>query len=317
MAIPTTTQTLNTFIASVAENRRPGLVDNFYGSAPLWARIKSRNSVRLRGGTEIRENYVYNSFPATSYGRGDTFNTEVREFATTMIFNWKFSMSPVNLDVIDIDLNESPERVFDLVDAAMENGELSIVDDLSTQLFADGTGNASKDIGGLAIAVSQTGTYGGIARDTTAGSPGNAIRAGAEDTTGGALSLANVNVQFGNTVVGREKPDLLVTTQVLWNRFWERSQPSERNTPEDLRDIGFEAVRLNSAAVTVDSHCPTGFIYLLNTKHFILYVHRKWDMKFRGFMEPTNQQRMIGQLIHWCELVNRGPRFSGVMSGVT
>jgi hypothetical protein len=34
-------------------------------------------------------------------------------------------------------------------------------------------------------------------------------------------------------------------------------------------------------------------------------------------MEPTNQQRAIGQLIFWGELICRAPRFQGVASGLT
>lgn len=317
MAIPTKTLTLNTFFSSTAENRRPELVETWTTSAPLISRLRRKDTIKLRGGTDIRTTHIYQGFPANSYGRGTEFDTSSQEFATTMIFDWKFVYSPVNLDVIDVDLNDSPEQIFDLVDAAMENGELSLVDELADQLFGDGTGNSGLDIDGLANAITRSTSiaYGGITRTSTG--LGSSILAGAEDTTGGALSLALINSVFGSAVVGRKKPDLLVTTQTLWNRIWERSQPSERNEPGDLRDIGFETVRINSATVTVDSHCPAGYIYGLNTDYFEFYVHRKWDFRFRGFMEPTNQQKQIGQLIAWCNLVCRGPRFQFVMTGLT
>jgi hypothetical protein len=263
-------------------------------------------------------NHIYATFPASSYGRGTEFDTETREFATSMRFDWKFSYAPVNLDIIDVELNDSPEQTFDLVDAAMENGELSLIDDISTQLFADGTGNTSQDMSGLAIAVSRTGTYGGITRGTTA--PGSEIRAAVEDTTGGPLALASTNSQMQTCTVAKKKPDLLVTTQTLWNRIWERSQPSERTqmaNAGDARDIGFDFVRFNGAKVVVDTHCPTGFLYYLNTEYFELRAHRRWDFRFRGPMEPTNQQRAIGQLIFWGELICRAPRFQGVASGLT
>jgi hypothetical protein len=322
MATPTKTLTLNTFYAATYENRRPGLVDNFFGSAPLLAYIRKRENVLLRGGRDIQENFVYSSFAASSYGRGTEFDTTTKEFSTTMIFNWKFIYAPVNLDVIDVDLNDSPEQVFDLVEAAMETGELSLIDNLSTQLFADGSGNGSLDIDGLANAISRTTTvsYGGITRSSTAGTPGNALLAGAENTTGGALSLAQVNADYGSCVIAREKPDLIVTTQTLWNRIWERSQPSERTEMRgsaEERNLGFESVRLNAADVTVDSHCPSGNLYLINTKWWRFYTHQKWDFRFRGFNEPTNQQRMIGQLIVWGNLVCRSPRLQGYESGLT
>lgn len=317
MAVPSRTQTLNTFVAATAENRRPGLVDNFFNSASLFVYLKKRHSVALRGGEVIKENYVYTGFNSSSYGRGDEFDSSVTEFATSLTFNWKHVYAPCNLDVIDIDLNDSPQRVFDIVEATMENAELSLVNEVATQIFADGTGNSSKDFDGLGNAVSQSGSYGGITRSSTSGTPGYAIRAGVADTTGGALSMASLNSNYGSCVIGREKPDLLVTTQTLWNRIWERSQPSERVTPEDLRDIGYEAVRFNGAVVTVDSHCPSGYVYFLNTKYFRMYVHSKWDLRFRGFGEPTNQQRAIGQLALWGNLICRAPRMQGYANGLT
>ena len=319
MPAPTRTETLNSFIVSTGQNRRPGLVDQFYGSMPFLARLRSKDATRVRGGSDIRENFIYAGFTAGSYGRGDTFDTGVTEFTTAMRFDWKFAYGALNLNVIDVDLNDSPEQTFDLVEAAMENAELSLLDDLSDQIFSDGTGNVSKDFDGLANAVSRSTSvaYGGITRSATASTPGAALRSGADDSTGGALSLAAVNVQFGSTVVGKEKPDLIVTTQTLWNRIWERSQPSERNNAEADRDIGFETVRLNSAYVTVDSHCPSGFLYLLNTGWWRLYVHNKWDFRLRGPMQPTSQQLEIGQIIVWGNLVCRSPRLQGVMSGLT
>lgn len=315
MAIPTRTETLNTFVASTANVRRKELVDNFFASAALLVRMRKRNAVPLRGGAEIRVPHIYTGFPASSYGRGDAFDTSTTEFSTVMRFQWKFSYAPVNLDVVDVDLNDAPEQVFDLVDAAMETAELSLIDDISTQLYADGTGNASKDIEGLAIAVSRTGTYGGIVRGTD--SQGASIRAAYEDTAGGALTLATMNTNHGTATIAREQIDLYVTTQTLWSRIWERTQPSERNSPGDLRDIGFQTVRFNGADVTVDSHVPSGFLYGLNTKSFDLYTHRRWDFRFRGFMEPTNQQRMIGQVIWWGNLVCKSPRLNGVASGLS
>lgn len=319
MPPPSRTETLNNLVTSTFENRRPGLVDQFFGSAPLLAYIRKRENVSLKGGTDIRENFVYADFPASSYGRGTEFDTSTKEFSTAMVFDWKFNYTPVNLDVIDVDLNDSAEAIFDLVEAAMETGELSMIDEMSSQLFSDGTGNGGLDMDGLANAVSRSTSvaYGGITRSATAGTPGAALRAGVESTTGGALSLAQTNSDYGSCVIGREKPDLIVTTQTLWDRFWERSQASERNKPESDRDIGFESVRFNAADVTVDSHCPSGFLYYLNTKWWKYYTHSKWDFRFRGFMEPTNQQRQIGQVISWGDVICRSPRLQGVASGLT
>ena len=315
MANPTRTETFTSFVSSTADHRRKDLVDNYFTSAPLLIFLRKRNQIKLKGGKQITTPHVYDQFAASSYGHGDEFDTTTKDFATTLVFDWKFSYAPINLDVIDVDLNDSPEQTFDLVDAAMEVAELSLVDDLSDQLVADGTGNSNKDLDGLAIAVSRTGTYGGLARGTD--SQGSSIRAAFEDSAGGTLTLANMNDNYGTAIIARERPELIATTQTLFNRVWERSQGSERNSSEELRKIGFSSVSFNGAQVMVDSHIPSGFMYFLNTKWFDYYVHQKWAFKFRGFLEPTNQQRQIGQLIIWSNLVCRSPRLQGVLSGLS
>ena len=317
MAVLAQTDTFTNFVTSTARNRRGGLIDNFFKSNPVFALIKRQKSVSLDGGESIFENFVYAGMGGGSYGRNSQFDTTIKEFSTAIRFNWKFNYAPVNLSTIDVELNDSPQRVFNLVDAAMKNAEITLMDNMGTQLYADGTGNGNLDIDGLGNGVSQSGAYGGITRETTAATPGLALRSGADDTTGGQLALANINVQFGNCVVGREKPNLIPTTQLLWNKIWARSQPSERTTSEVMRDIGFESVRFNGADVTVDSHVPSGNLYLLNTSEHVLYVHRKWDMRFRGFMEQVNQQTQIGQQIIWSNYIVRSPRTSGKMSGIT
>ena len=97
--------------------------------------------------------------------------------------------------------------------------------------------------------------------------PGYSILAAAEDTTSGVLSFTTLNTNWRRGPRPHQ-PDLLVTTQSIWNTIWERSQPSERNSAGDLREIGYRTVRFNSAIVTVDSHVPTGYICGLNTDYF-------------------------------------------------
>lgn len=315
MANPSFTQTLNTFVASTAQNRRPDLVDNWTNSATLFTMLAKKNKIKVKGGQFIQVPHTYAGFPSSSYGRNSSFDTSISDFATALVFNWKFAYAPCNLNEIDVELNDSPEQTFDLVEAAMENAELSLVDELATQLYGDGTGNGGLDLDGLAIAVSRSGTYGGLARGTDA--QGASIRAAFENTSFGPFSLANLNTQYGTAAKGRMKPDLIVTDQTVWNYIWTASQPSERSTPGDEREIGFEYVRFNGAYVTVDSHQTAGYLHALNTNMFELFAHPKWDFRFRGFMSPTNQQTAIGQLIAWLCLVCRGPRYNGVLGGIT
>ena len=312
----TRTEVLNTFTASTAKYQRKSVIDAFFGSNTVLAGIKKHDSLKVQGGSEIVEDFIYAGFNGGSFGRGQTFNTDVTEFVEPMHFDWKGAYAPVVVDGFDAALNQGKERVFSIVKATMENAHLTLNNDLGTQIFADGTGNSGNDIDGLGNAVSRTGTYGGVTRASTGA--GAAIRAAQEDTTGGALSYGNVNTVFGNTVVANETPDLMPTTQTLRNVIWSHSQPSERASGgDDIREIGFNGVRFNGAVVVVDSHCPAGFLYFLNMKWFTLYMLTNWDFKLRGMFETHDTFTQVGQVIAILNLVCRAPRFQGVMSGLS
>lgn len=314
----TRTQALNTFTTSTAEIRRKELIDATFNSSTVLSGLKKSGKVMSRGGTEIHVNFIFAGFDGGSFGRGSTFNTDVKEFVEPMIFDFKGAYAPVVIDGFDSTLNEGKERVYDIVTATMENAELTLIDDLSTQIFADGSGNSNMDFDGLANAVSRSTSvsYGGVTRSTTGA--GSKIRAAVEDTTGGALSYAALNEAYGDTTIANEVPDLIPTTQTLRNRIWERSQPSERNSGgDDIRKVGFSGVSFNGATVVVDSHCPTGFLYLLNMKWWSMYIHTSWDFKLRGMFETHDAFSSVGQLIVIGNLICRAPRFQGVMIGLT
>ena len=118
------------------------MIDNFFRSAPLIARLYKKNSIKVKGGTEIRVSHIYAGFPAQSHGRGTEFDTSSREFATTLVFDWKYLYAPSQPRRDRHRTERQPRRRSStLVDSAMENGELSLVDEMATQIFGDGSGN--------------------------------------------------------------------------------------------------------------------------------------------------------------------------------
>lgn len=311
---------LNTFTASTFSERRPDLVDNFFGSAPFWAWMRRRMSIKLQGGRNIKETSLYKGVTAKSFGKRTaltgSFDTAIPDFASELTFEFSFNYAAANVSGVEEMLNDGPRQVFSIVDATFQNAEISLVDQLSTQVNASGGG---LDMDGFGNAISRnTGvTYGGVTRSTTAGTQGAAIRSAVEDTGVGALTLALLNTAFGTCTVGQERPDLIVTTQTLKNNLWVLSQSSERNAPEDTRDLGFSDLRFNGAAVTVDSHTVSGFINLLNTKWWRLYVHTRGDFRLRQPGSKVEQWDSINQVIFVGDAVCVAPRLQGSMAGVS
>lgn len=314
MALPIDGRQFNNVLATTFDAKLPRLIDAFFRSNPLFVRLHSRDAIKHDGGASIRTPLIYTDLGGGSYGKGDTFDTSFREFMTDLLLNWKRNYAPIVLDNLETAMNSGVARVIDLVDAVMETAKMTLANNCGTQSFGDGTGNGAKDMDGLAIAVASTGTYGGIVRDGSL--QGNAVTAQV-NSVGGAFSLSMVNTSMGTATVGAEKPDLIITTQTIWNKFWDRIQPAQRFGSEDMKKAGMESIQFNGCDVVVDSHCPDGFIYLLNTKYVEFWIMTGNDFKIRGPFDVYNQDSFIGQCILYSNLVVPNPRMQARISNVT
>jgi len=272
---------------------------------------------------------LYNGLPTTSYGKGDTFGTSFTEFLTDLQFQWKRIATVINIDHMDVRKNMgSAAQILNYVEVLAKNAVMSLKNEVGVELYGDGTGNSSKNWDGLLNGIddgttfntnggtSYT-TYGGITRSTTTGDPGNAINAynlGGPNSAQ-TFSLGLINSAYGNVRFDDAKVDLIVCQQPIWNKFWDRVQPADRNAAGPLREVGFETIRFNGAEVIVDSHCPATTVFGLNTAFIELwlmdgvdFVRRGQDFGPNGF-PVFNQDAFVDQLIVYGNLIIPGPRY--------
>ena len=323
MAPPTLTYTLDNVGTSTIEKRLPGLIDGFYKSNPLAMRLLQQDRIMTEGGRDIRQRIIYTRKPGGSYAGSDSFDTSRKESRTEMVFNWKQYYVDISLDGIDLLKNAGESQISDLVQDEMDEAQMTAPDIIGDDVFLDGTGNAGKAITGLRAAFDDGTTYttyGGITRSTTANTPGKAV-SGNVSTTATTFSLSQMNTYMGSATVGNQKPNLIITTQALWNKWWERAQPAQRFGPGDSRGslaaVGFSTIEFNGAEVTVDGHCPASSIYFINTNFVKMVIHssRMWEPT--GWKYPTNQDSAIQQLLWAGELVVQSPRLQYLATAVS
>lgn len=316
-------RTLGEIAAMTIDYRIPDLIDNFFQSNPLIVKLLGRDKVEVDGGDKIRQPVIYGKLPGGSYTDLDTFDTSRKETVSDMLFDWKQKYVNITISGLEGLKNSGAAKIRDQANYKMDNASMTGADMLGTSIFGDGTADAGKDITGLRAAVDDGTTYttyGGITRSTVAGTEGKAV-SGNVDTTGGVFSLGFMNTKWGVAVVANEKPDLICTTQTIWNKWWDRVQPAQRfnagTGTNQMANAGFDVIRHNGADVVVDSHCPAGQVYFLNTKWIRFITHTKRQWTFTGWKYPTNQDAMIGQLLWAGELVVQSPRLQSLVTNVT
>jgi len=320
MAPPTLSYLLDNVATSTMEKRLPGVVDGFFLSNPFAQRLLKLDNIKLEGGKDIRSRYIYADKPSSWYSGLDLLPIEQKESRTEMIFNWKQHNVPVLLSGLDLLKNAGAEKISDLVQDEMDEVQMTAANEMGKAVFGDGS-DPKKLTGIRAICDDGTtvASYGGITRSSTEGNPGYPLR-GVVSTAGTTFSLDAMNIAMQSGVIGAEKPDLILTTTALWNKWWARAQPSQRFNATDANrpvNIGFSQIEMNGAAVVVDSHCPAGYVYFLNMKWIKLVIHSKRFFSFTDWMYPTNQDSALKRMYFAGELVCKSPRLQVLYTNVT
>lgn len=343
MALPTDSRAINNILATTLDAQLAEITDNFFNTNALFQKLflqfkAGYNTIKYRGGAEIRSAIQYAGMPSFMYEKGTTFDTSQTEFLTSLQFQWRRACALINLDHMDVRKNMGDEsQIIDYVAAVAQNGVNAVYNMIGYRIYGSqpnaSTGvteanstptvdpiSGAAAIDGLYNGVSATGTYGGITRSSTFSTPGWALVSNVTNASSAPFSLDLAQAAYGNATFANDQPDLIVTTQKQFNAFWQRAQPQDRNAPGPLRDIGFRTVKFNQAEVIVDSHCLPGYMYFLNTKYIEVWIMEGVDFVRRsgeplGFPVPT-QDAFVDQLIAYLNLIIPGPRYQSLLYGL-
>lgn len=343
MGLPSDIQLLNNLATTTLEERLQDIQDNFFTTNALVAKLfhlygKGLDVLKERGGgVKIVEPILYRNIPSETYDGNSTFNTAKHEFLTALQFQWRRAYTPVNFDAQELAQNAANDEVqfLSLVDATADAAYMSLLDLLGYQFYGttqntSGTVIVNPAITGtdwdglynaLDVSTGTYTTYGGIQRSATLGDPGYAINAQVFNEASAPLTKAALQQAYNACVFNNSKPDIGLTTRLLYNELWERTEAQDRNPPGPLRDVGFDTIRFNGAEVVADDHIEAGTFYWLTAPSWRLWLMEGRDMvrraKLYGFDDrgfPVhNQDKFVDQLIISGNLVCASPRLNAKM----
>jgi len=297
--------------AHVQDKYIPTLQDQFYNSTPLMAQLMSKAKVIYDSGRKIAQPVLYGELPSGWYTGLDTFDISKTEVTTLAKWAWKQMYVDVTLDGTTLLQVEGDEKVLSIVASQMEAASKTFTRRFTQAIFAD---KGAKAIDEVVLAMATTGTYGEISKDDNSWWRGNV------DSTGGAFDMSMLQTQYGACSDAMVHPDLIVTTQAIYNKIWARTQPQQRgnldNTP-GIAHIGFTGIAFNQASIVVDRECPAGYIFLFNTDFWKLVVHRRRNMYWTDKKIPINQDAYVRQLLWAGALICQAPRWQAYISNVS
>jgi hypothetical protein len=309
-------------IATTLKNYTPKLEDNVFGAKVLLWIIKAAGIARdLGGGTNIVKPLIYaGNSNVGSYEDDDVFATAANTGISAAEFDWKQFYGLVHFTGIELAQNKSSEALLSLMQARLQQVELTMADALNAMLWDDGSGNSGKDLMGLAGIVGSgnpsVGNLGDI--DATANAYWRSTQTPA--TSANTLALADMRTIYNTVSEGNDHPTNIVTTQTGFESYEALLTDQIRYEDTKMGDAGFQNLMFKGAPVAFDDDADvfTGTtgdapMWYLNSKYLELSKLAGVWFKPSDLLQPTNQDAFYKHLLCYGNLVVTNRKRHGVL----
>lgn len=331
-------------ITTTIESRTGELANNWENNNALLRKVRSKGNVKpFSGGSLILQEIGYTDpsmINANSYSGYEIINIAPNSPISSAQFGIKQYAGAVSMSGLEMLQNSGKEAFIDLMEGRMQIGEGQLFNRMDYDMYQDGTGNASKNITGLALAVPDdptTGTYGGIPRGTYNFWRSQYYR-GVTDG-GAAVSAANIQAYMTTLALrcvrGNNKPDLWIADGTYFGFYVNSLQAIQRiqsSNGDGKSGAGFGpelAFYGGGMAATVcmgggisgavsptqlTSGATANHMWALNTDFIFWRPHRDRNfVPIGGERQSVNQDAVVKLFGVAGNLTSNGPQFSGVL----
>ena len=293
-------------LSTTLKNYVPKLTDNIFSARPLFYALTNGQTIRrISGGAKIVVPVIYGTnSTAGSYSGVDTIDTTAQTGISAAEYDWRQYAATVTINGMEEAKNNGEAQIIDLLEGKIFQTQETIIENMNTMFWGDGTGNGGKDMNGLNKLVGTGLTVGGIdATDADNSWWRSTLRNGPLDAGAGVLSQAAMASVYNTVSVGNDQPTIIITDQDEYEAYESLLEGQIRYTDTDVADGGFQNLLFKGAPVTFDSDSNLdGKMFFLNTKYLQLVAHSDVWFKPTPFVRPTNQDAVFSQLLVYGEL---------------
>lgn len=300
-------------LSTTLANYRDQLTDNIFTARPLTYFLMDKGRIRmLNGGTKIVEPLIYgNNTTVGSYSGFDSLSLAPQAGITAAEYEWKQYAASISISGIEEAKNNGEQEIINLLEAKIMQAEESMREGFNQMFFSNGSGNGGKDWNGLGNLVEASGTVGGIDRST------ETWWRSYEENTATALTLAQMATAYNTVSVGNDHPDMILTTQTLFEKYEALLVPNLRFTDTRTADAGFQNLLYKAAPVAYDVHAPAGTMFFLNSKYLTLVGHSgKWFAQ-TSFVSPEDVDAKYALILCYGNLTCRNAKKQGKLTAKT
>lgn len=326
----TRTEQIDYLYSSTWANRTKEIQDNIFKSQVFLAWLMANNRIKTKpgGGLHIEERLLYGKNTTfKSVGKGGTVDVNPLDGRTMSKWEWKNVIGAITRYRDDSFKNRGNFRIADLVAEDIQVAQMSLKDELTRELFLDGTGNTTKDFEGIQRIVADDPTASGSY--STVGGIALTGRSWWENqykdmnnlafSSVGLEWMANTlnNCEDGNALI-----DLIQTSQVLFEKYEKEVVGIQQVIPTEkkrnkIADLGFRTLYFKEVPVVYDKNMPTTLntsMYFLNSSTFYLVKSDIQWLELTPWQDvPQQPGDRVAYIICTGNLVSNNRRRNGVM----
>ena len=315
-------------ISTTIQSRSRDLADNFTNNNALLRRLQSKGNVKpVSGGNVILQEISYTdstTINANSYSGYEVLNIAPNSPISAAQFDFKQYAAAVTMSGLEMLQNSGKEALIDLLESRIAIAEGQLPNRIDYDLYQDGTGNSSKNVTGLGLAVPDTptsGTYGGISRSSF--SFWQSVSYSGTTNGGAAVSASNIQAYMTALAIrlvrGRDTPDLWIADNTYYQYYVNSLQAIQRinsETGSGTAGAGFPSLKFYGGGISADvvlgggvsgavsssvtsSGATSAHMWALNTNYLFLRPHRDRNFVPIGGERQSVNQDAIVKLIGW------------------
>jgi hypothetical protein len=277
------------------------MADVVSNNNPFLERLMRKGNVELlSGGYEIVEPLDFDENQTYQrYSGYDVLNISASDVLTAAKYPWVQAAVHVTCSGLERRNNSGKEQIIKLVKARMKNAERTAKNNMSVDVYSDGT--LDNQIGGLAhiVPAAGTGNVGGI--DSSTYTQWQSQVQEFVGTPSSTTVKGQMNALWLQCVRGNDKPDLIVSSHDYFAYYWASLQDLQRYGDVSTAGAGFSALKYNDADVIFDTNSnfstTAQTMFFLNTDYLKLQVHRDANWSVLPEKISTNQDAEVVPII--------------------
>ena len=278
-----TTYGTDGLLATTISHYIPKMEDNVFSSKPLLWALREAGRIKNFHGNKIVVPLMYaEAANHGTYADDDVFGTAANTGLSAAEFAFKQYYGLVHFTGIELAKNTGREAILSLVEARMQQLEMTIAENLDEILFTgDGiTGTQWLGIDQIAGLI-----------DVVVGDIDSTTYTWWEptvDDTNAALTLARMRTAYNSASEGNDHPTNIFTTQTGFEKYEALLDDTVRFLDPKMGDAGFQNLMFKGAPITFDTYCTSDHMFFLNLKYLTLAKLNDVWFSPSDWLKPTN-----------------------------